>query len=98
MSESTTPSSRWNSTEKVSTNVVNAVADAKNVDPTDLPPLARFIDPDALNDLFDPRLSGASRMTGQFSFTMAGYDIVVESADQVTVTPAESNTENHVEE
>lgn len=62
--------------------VVTAVADAKGVDPIDLPPLFGAIDPDALDALFE---SGAvaSRQSGSVEFAYAGY--LVEVAADGTV-------------
>lgn len=70
------------SDEAVSTAVVAAVADAKDVDPLDLEPLYETVDPDALDALF----SGACGSPTEVSFTFAGFEVVVRGADDVAVT------------
>lgn len=67
------------------------MADAKGVEPTDLPPLYHAIDPDALDRLFAP---GGPRMRGEVSFEMAGCEVVVDGDGQVTATPDEPDDEN----
>ena len=83
--------------ERVSTKVVTAVAGAKDVDPIDLPPLYDAIDPDALNQLFRPGVQSVGSAAGQVRFTFAGCDVVVDSDNQVTVTPTDSNAERGLE-
>jgi len=56
--------------------VVEAVADAENADPTELPPLFAAIDPDALDALFKPA-SEQTVVTGTVQFRYAGYDVTV---------------------
>lgn len=85
------------STEQLSTKVVLAVADAKNVDPLDLPPLYYAIDPDALDQLFQSRCRTRVSGTATVQFTFAGCDVVVASGNQVTVTLTDSDTERDIE-
>jgi len=54
--------------------VIEAVAAASNVDPTELPPIHDELDPDALNSLFH------SSVEGQLTFVYAGF-IVTAQAD-----------------
>lgn len=72
-------------TESVSTRVVSAIADAKGVDPLDLPPLFEDIDPDALDSLFEATAT-SPRTEGRLTFTIDGYEVVVYSDETVTVT------------
>lgn len=67
--------------------VVSAIADHKNVDPVNLPPLYETFDPDALDRLFSPS-SGATTLSGEVSFSIAGCDVVVDSGGDVEVTSA----------
>ncbi|WP_436927963.1 HalOD1 output domain-containing protein [Halosimplex amylolyticum] len=62
--------------------VVEAVAEAANVSPLDLDPLARTLDPDAL-DSFVARLSKGSG--GSVEFVYNGYDVTVSSDGTVDV-------------
>lgn len=61
--------------------VVDAVAKAEGVEPTDLPtPLATAIDPDALNAVFRDG-------TGRLSFDYHGYRVTVDQEGAVEVAP-----------
>ncbi|MFB6302497.1 MAG: HalOD1 output domain-containing protein [Haloferacaceae archaeon] len=63
--------------------VVQAVADAKGVDPGALtPPLGHVINPDALDRLFDAR----NPTTGHVTFQYSGYEVTVRSDGQIRVT------------
>lgn len=73
--------------DAVSEQVITAVADARDVDPLDLPPLYNVIDPDALNQLFDQGIGGGG--PGRVIFTMAGCEVVVHSDTEVEVTAPE---------
>lgn len=48
--------------------IVNAVATAAGVDPTDLPPLYEFVDPDAVDTLFDHEGTGDASTLLCFQF------------------------------
>lgn len=79
--------------ESLSMTIINAVADAKDVDPADLgTPLYEVVDPDAIDRLFQDRADGIPRPSGQIVFTMADCKVTVHDHDRVTVTPR--NAEN----
>lgn len=62
--------------------VVNAVADAEDVDPMNLdPPLGTVVDTDALNTLFPD----TDQTRGQVTFRYSGYRVTVDSAGNVTL-------------
>lgn len=61
--------------------VVTEVAKREGVEPTDLPPLARTIDPDALATI----VSSAEDRTVRVEFTYEGYDVTVETSGTVRV-------------
>ncbi|MFB1062412.1 HalOD1 output domain-containing protein [Natrinema sp. H-ect4] len=61
--------------------VIEAVAEATDSDPLDLPPLYEAVDPDALNTLFD-----SSETSGQVSFPYAGFEVTVRGSE-VEVEP-----------
>ena len=70
--------------------VVTAVADAEDVPveelcPPDYQPLHDVIDPQALDELFEPKSDGTFRGPGEVSFTFCGYDVTVESDGSVTL-------------
>ncbi|RQG89263.1 hypothetical protein EA462_10485 [Natrarchaeobius halalkaliphilus] len=63
--------------------IVDAVATRRGVDPLSLPPLYRYVDPDALDRLITdvPRSATPFRL----EFTYDGHDVVVERAADLTV-------------
>ena len=64
--------------------VVDAVADAKGVDPLELDPLHEAIDLEALEAIFS---TAEGRSAVELSFTVAGCEVVVRGPDQISVTP-----------
>jgi hypothetical protein len=80
------------SDEAVSETVVNAVADAKGVDPLELDPLYDAVDPDALDSLFGHH-AGAGSSSVELSFTMARCEVLVRGAGEVVVTPLAATEE-----
>lgn len=75
--------------QHVSRAVVETVADATSRDVTDLPPLFRVVDPDALDALLAPRPSGCAESMG-LTFEYADCRVTVErsGADTVSITAA----------
>lgn len=74
--------------------VVDAVAEAKGVDPLELEPLYTVVDPDALNNMFRPAVGSASSAL-ELSFSMEGCEVVVRGDGEVAVTPpAETDGES----
>lgn len=71
--------------EDVVFDVVNEVAARESVDPTELPPLAGTVDPDALSRLVD---SGSDRSI-RVEFTYRGYDVTVSGDGRVAVRDGE---------
>lgn len=61
----------------VSRTVVEAVAEAKGIDPLELtPPLYEVIDPDALDQVFAASQTNG-RMNGQVTFSYNEYEVTV---------------------
>ncbi|GAB3026468.1 HalOD1 output domain-containing protein [Natronobiforma cellulositropha] len=70
--------------------VIEAVADAEGVAPTDLCPptyesLHDVVDPSALDDLFAPRHNGIPRGNGRITFQFCGYTVMVTGDGNVTL-------------
>jgi hypothetical protein len=66
--------------------LVEAVADATDRDPLELPPLSEVIDPDALNGLLRPDPgSNEDGNTVQVSFEYAGVVVLVDSTGLIEV-------------
>lgn len=77
--------------QSISTKVVEAVAEANGIEPTELTvPLYEVVDPDALNHLFQTDQFGGRQSVGRVTFTMAGCDVQVDSRGHVVVTPHET--------
>jgi hypothetical protein len=76
--------------ESLSQTIVYAVAETKDVDPSDLTErLYDCVDPDALDRLFD---TGGHDAVGSVVFKMAGCTVRVESGRAVVVTEADDST------
>ena len=70
--------------ETLVTAVVEAVADAKGVDPLELEPLYESVDPEALEAIFS---TADGRSAVELSFSVAGCEVVVRGPDEISVTP-----------
>ncbi|MFA9517552.1 HalOD1 output domain-containing protein [Halopenitus sp. H-Gu1] len=66
--------------------VIDAVAEAAEVDPLDLPPLYEFVDPDAINKLF--RHNGAADTENLFGFQMTTWNVFIASNGKIRVCDA----------
>lgn len=70
--------------------VVTAVADAAATSPLSLDPLARTIDPDALDSLVERLSLGSDGTTGTVEFVYHGYDVTVFGDGAVAVSERET--------
>lgn len=56
-----------------------------------LEPLYEVVDPDALDQLFQPKADGTPRPGGELTFTYSGCEVIVRAdGDVIVVPPAES--------
>lgn len=78
--------------QAISTAIVRRIASKAGVEPTALPPLYEWIDPDALDALFASTPTGRNRR-GRIEFPYLDYEISVDCEDETTITVAEPNTE-----
>ncbi|MCL9813859.1 HalOD1 output domain-containing protein [Natranaeroarchaeum aerophilus] len=76
--------------DRISTAVVEALADANDVDPLELDPLYEAVDPDALDSLFSTSDGSTGIPHGTVRFTTNGYEVEVTSTGRVHLTPEES--------
>lgn len=66
--------------------VVETVANAEGVDPTELePPLYDAVDPNAINDLFAATTAPNASRNGRLTFRYRGYDVTVRSDGTVSL-------------
>lgn len=71
----------------VSEVIVTAVADADGVSPLNVdPPLARVIDPDALQALVDSLADNPYGQTGTIDFSYNSYDVTVSADGSVSLS------------
>lgn len=76
----------WESDHSMGAVIVQAMVEEARVDATDVPQsFYESIDPDALDDLFRPQISGSSRMKGKLSFSFAGHYVTARSDGHITV-------------
>lgn len=61
--------------------IIRSVADAADVDPTELPPLYDTVDPDALDSIF----SASALVSGEMTFEYVDYLVTVSADDHVVV-------------
>lgn len=81
-----TENAPYSGEESLSTAVIQAVADAADLEPAELgTPLYDQIDPDALDNLFSDRHNGMPRGSGHVVFTLLDYEVTVYSDGQVVV-------------
>jgi hypothetical protein len=70
--------------------VLDAVGEAVGVPVAELDvELNDYVDPDALNDLFAPRLDGQARGSGSVRFEIAGCEVAIHDGRRVVVRPVE---------
>lgn len=76
---------------RVSTAVIEAVAEYAECDPDELPPLYNTVDPDALDRLFESKGGLAPREGGTVGFNYAGYRVRIEVGRAIDVTVSGSS-------
>lgn len=82
-------------TDAVSKELIDAVATVNDADPDELAVLANFIDPDALDTLFQPRLNGTSRNSNtQVQFKYDEYTIKIQTDGTITLHQPNSSAED----
>lgn len=83
-------------TESVSEALITTVAAREDVQPTELPVINDFIDPETPDALFEPRPDDTVRQTDcTIFFTYADYEVRVQSDGIISLSPAsEQQTED----
>lgn len=71
--------------DPISTRVIEAVARARGVDFTELPPLYEAVDTDALDALFVSRSTDAADVGLRLQFSYAECEVVVRSIEDIEV-------------
>ncbi len=80
-----TPHTTHRSSTPVVPRIIEAVAEADDVDPTSMtPPLADVVDPDGLNELVDHGSDDADR-TFEVCFSYRGHEVIVTDDGDVSL-------------
>lgn len=72
--------------------IIEALAEAAGVDPEELPPLYEFIEPDAIDTLFD-RHDGAEGSGALLSFTVDTWNVFLRADGRIRVCDATQPTD-----
>ncbi|SFG96159.1 hypothetical protein SAMN04488063_3426 [Halopelagius inordinatus] len=72
--------------------IVEALAEAAEIDPLDLPPLYEFVDPDALDQLFGEHV-GAAHADALLSFQVETWNVFVRADGRIRVCDATRPTD-----
>jgi len=83
----------WTSADSLSSTLLTALADVKDVAPTDLEPLYETLDPEALDNLFGSDGDGF-RADGHVSFPVAGCDVSIYSHGEFAVISIKKSPES----
>lgn len=91
-SSNETDTGRATAAKSASQQVVETVAEAEGVDPTELDPLYSVVDPDALDSLFHSQSAHSETRapSTKVRFQYHGYDVRVTQANQITFVDLES--------
>ena len=75
-------------TSDLTTTLVHAISDVTGADVTQAEAsLVNFVDPEALDRLFEPSPDGTPRPNGHLSFTMWDHQVTVYHNGQIAITP-----------
>jgi len=81
---------------ELTTTVAHAISDVSGIDVRDAEfTLADYVDPEALDRLFEPREDGTPRMNGQLTFTVWGFQVTVYSDGQIAIVPPQQPPQAH---
>lgn len=73
---------------ELTTTLAHAISDVTGIDVTDTGfTLAEYVDPDALDRLFQPKSDGTVRTNGYLCFDVWGCQVTVYSTGQIVITP-----------
>jgi hypothetical protein len=75
----------WGEPESLPMTIVEAVAEVRDVDETELERLTDRIEPDALDRLFAPKDGATSRLRGSVTFPFAGTDVTVYAHGEIVI-------------
>lgn len=76
----------WAGSEPLRIFVARVVATAAGVSPTELEAIYRSVNPEALDEVFEPLPDGTARTGGGIWFSVDDYDVVIHGDGEVVVT------------
>lgn len=77
---------------ELSTTLVHAISDVSGIDVTDTGfTLNDFVDPDALDRLFESKADGTPRTNGSLSLAVLGCQVVIHSNGQIVIAPPQQS-------
>lgn len=80
----------WEENESLSTRLLVAIEAITDVSPNELPPLYDYVDPDALDRLFEPRAETArTRAAGNITIPYAGFLVTIHADGVITIRRSE---------
>src|SRR6056297_3026416 len=75
-------------TAELTTTLAHAISDVTGIDVTDTGfTLSDYVDPDAMDKLFQPKADGTQRTNGSLNLTILGCQVVIHSNGQIVITP-----------
>lgn len=77
----------YDTDDRPSMAVVEAVADVTDTDAIDLPPLYEVVDPDAVDALFDHARRDGRLREQRLSFAYAGFDVTLSADGSIELSP-----------
>lgn len=84
----------WENDESLSTTLVTAVEAISGVDHSELPSLYQTVDPDSLDQIFEPTKSdGRSRGAGQVTFPYSEFRITVHAGGEIELRAQQDDPE-----
>lgn len=79
---------------ELTTTLVHALADVAGVDVTQAEfRLTDYVDPDALNRLFEPPGEGTAQVNGHVGFTVWGNQVTIYHDGQIVIAPPDEATQ-----
>jgi len=73
---------------ELTTTLAHAISDVTGIDVTDTGfTLNDYVDPDAMDKLFQPKADGTQRTNGSLNLTILGCPVVIHSNGQIVITP-----------
>ncbi|WP_161973232.1 HalOD1 output domain-containing protein [Halostella litorea] len=77
----------WSSEGSLSVTVVSALSEIDDTDPREMEPLDSYVDPDALDGLFEPRTGNPRDDSGRLELVVDDYHVTIYADGEIVVRP-----------